>query len=316
MNEKIIIKNGEDIARCSQISMLLEASGSPKPGNVHRTRDFPKTRFEHFLIGAVVCGKTMRELVSRSGKVGSGQLEIEELNLGKFILQAIEETNQWQMGGNINLGILILIAPISAAAGVMIEQGIIENNQLRKNISKIIKNTTAQDAVNLYKAIDICQPGGMGEVKEFDVNKKSSINKILKENISLYKIFELSASWDNISAEWISDFKITFEIGVPYFQKVFQESREINVAIVDSFLYILSRFPDSLIQRKSGIVEAKKISSRAKKIIDGGGIRQKKQEIIEFDTYLQSKSGKLNPGTTADLTTATIMVNLLNGLKI
>ncbi|MFX0136725.1 MAG: triphosphoribosyl-dephospho-CoA synthase, partial [Candidatus Hodarchaeota archaeon] len=177
-------------------------------------------------------------------------------------------------------------------------------------------NTTSEDAINLYKAIEICQPGGLGQVKNFDVTDKSSQTKILKENINLYDIFKLSASWDNIAAEWVSDFKITFEIGVPYFKKVFEESNEINIAILDTFLYLLSCIPDSLIQRKSGIEEAKNISARAKKIMDGGGIRKRKREIIELDNYLQKKSGKLNPGTTADLTAAIIMVNLLNGLKI
>ncbi|NVM02345.1 MAG: triphosphoribosyl-dephospho-CoA synthase [Candidatus Helarchaeota archaeon] len=316
MNEQLIIKNGEDIVRCSQIAMVLEVSGYPKPGNVHRTQNFPKTQFEHFLIGAIVCRKSFYELVSRSNKIGRGQLQLKELNLGKFILQGVKETLNWQRGGNINLGLLLLLGPLSAAAGIILEQGEIENDSLREVLSKILKNTTSEDTINLYEAIEICQPGGLGQVKEFDVMDKSSKTKILKKNINLYDIFKLSASWDNIAAEYVSDFKITFEIGVPYFKKVFEESKEINIATVDTFLYILSCVPDSLIQRKTSLEKAKSISERAKKIVDGGGLRYRRQEIIEFDNYLQKKSGKMNPGTTADLTAASIMVNLLYGLKI
>ncbi|MFX0136726.1 MAG: triphosphoribosyl-dephospho-CoA synthase [Candidatus Hodarchaeota archaeon] len=136
MNEKLIIKNGEDIVRCSQIAMALEASGYPKPGNVHRTRNFPKTQFEHFLIGAIVCGKSLNELVSKSSKIAQGKLQLNELNLGKIILQGVEDTIKWQKGGNINLGLLLLLAPLSAAAGIVLEQGEIDNDNLRKVLSR------------------------------------------------------------------------------------------------------------------------------------------------------------------------------------
>ncbi len=316
MNEKLIIENGEDIVRCSQIAMVLEVSGYPKPGNVHRTQNFPKTQFEHFLIGAIVCGKSLNELVSKSSKIARGELQLSELNLGHFILQGVKETIKWQGGGNINLGLLLLLMPLSAAAGIVLEQGEIDNDILRKVLSKVVINTTPEDAINLYKAIEICEPGGLGQVKDFDVMDKSSQTKIIKEDINLYNILKISAPWDNIASEWVSNFKITFETGVPYFKKIFEECNDINVAVVDTFLYILSEIPDSLIQRKSNLEKAKEISALAKKIVVGGGLRKRKKEIIELDKNLQKESGKLNPGTTADLTAATIMVNLLNGLKI
>ena len=111
-------------------------------------------------------------------------------------------------------------------------------------------------------------------------------------------------------------FKITFEIGTPYFQKVFEECREINTVIVDTFLYVLSKVPDTLIQRKAGKKEALKVSESAKKIIKDGGLRQNLSQILQFDKELTKKGGILNPGTTADLTAAILLVNLLLGLKI
>ena len=36
-------------ASSGQLAMLLELSAYPKPGNVHRTRNFNDLRFEHFL---------------------------------------------------------------------------------------------------------------------------------------------------------------------------------------------------------------------------------------------------------------------------
>ncbi len=313
---KLKIEIGEDILRCSQIAMLLEASGHPKPGNVHRTMNFPNTRYEHFLIGPIACGHALRELITTSGKIGKGQLGINELNLGNSILECIKETQRWQNGGNINLGMLLLLNPISAAAAILLEREKIRIDKLKDMISKVVRNTTPEDAVKLYKAIEICQPGGLGEVKDFDVTKKTSTSKILRENVNLYKIFEISSAWDNISAEWVSGFKITFEIGVPFFQKTYEDTLDVNVATVDTYLHVLANVSDTLIKRKSGDEKARLISKKAKQIMDGGGMRKMEQEIKHFDDYLQMESGKLNPGTTADLTAAIIMVNLLDGLKV
>ncbi|WP_455363487.1 triphosphoribosyl-dephospho-CoA synthase, partial [[Eubacterium] cellulosolvens] len=46
---KILRNRDDEIAAALQLAVLLEVSAYPKPGNVHRTRDFELTRFEHFL---------------------------------------------------------------------------------------------------------------------------------------------------------------------------------------------------------------------------------------------------------------------------
>ena len=37
-----------DPAENAQLALLLEVTGTPKPGNVDRHRDYPGLRFEHF----------------------------------------------------------------------------------------------------------------------------------------------------------------------------------------------------------------------------------------------------------------------------
>ena len=44
----------ELIGKIAQIASVLEVSGHPKPGNVHRTQDFDDMVFEDFLISGVV----------------------------------------------------------------------------------------------------------------------------------------------------------------------------------------------------------------------------------------------------------------------
>jgi len=48
---EIKIRSINDILTCINLASSLEVAGWPKPGNVHRTKNFNKTRYEHFLSG-------------------------------------------------------------------------------------------------------------------------------------------------------------------------------------------------------------------------------------------------------------------------
>ena len=55
-----------EISRRLELAMLFEVSAYPKPGNVHRTRDYPGTRFEHFLASAVA-SRSSFEIAAEKG---------------------------------------------------------------------------------------------------------------------------------------------------------------------------------------------------------------------------------------------------------
>ena len=63
------------IAKTAQIASVLEVSGHPKPGNVHRTRDFPDMVFEDFLISGVVIGDIMKKAAELGLKHGPDSLD-------------------------------------------------------------------------------------------------------------------------------------------------------------------------------------------------------------------------------------------------
>ena len=63
------------IAKTAQIASVLEVSGHPQPGNVHRTRDFPDMVFEDFLISGVVIGDIMKKAAKLGLKHGPDSLE-------------------------------------------------------------------------------------------------------------------------------------------------------------------------------------------------------------------------------------------------
>lgn len=104
--------DSEKIAKIAQIASCLEVSGYPKPGNVHRTRDFDDMVFEDFLISGVVIGDTIRKATS---SVDANYPE--NAQMGKYILEAVKETDNW-IANNTNLGIVMLLVPISCAAAI------------------------------------------------------------------------------------------------------------------------------------------------------------------------------------------------------
>ena len=99
----------EEIAKMAQIASALEVSGYPKPGNVHRTRDFDDMEFEDFVISGIVIGDTIREACT--------DVDVENPQLGKYILQAVAETDRW-IKNNTNLGIVMMTTPIAVAAAI------------------------------------------------------------------------------------------------------------------------------------------------------------------------------------------------------
>jgi triphosphoribosyl-dephospho-CoA synthase len=308
--------NEIEIANCGTIAALLEASGYPKPGNVHRTQDFLETRYEHFLVSGAILSPLLREVAYRGHCTQKNQINLSDLNLGAQILNGVKANREWQKGGNTNLGILLLFIPLACAAGMMINQPYPSISRLRSNLGLIIQNSVSNDTINLFAAIQLANPGGLGEIDKFDVGKTQP--QVLKnERINLYEIFKMSADRDNIAKEWITEFQITFEVGYPFFKKIFLETKDINVAIVHCFLRILSTYPDTLICRKHGTIVAERVSAEAKDILEKGGLLTNKELLWNFDQQLrkQSERIKINPGTSADLTAAAIMVALLEGLR-
>ncbi|MEX2752000.1 MAG: triphosphoribosyl-dephospho-CoA synthase [Candidatus Freyarchaeota archaeon] len=305
------------VQQCATLAVLLEVSGYPKPGNVHRIRDTPKTRYEHFLAGAVAIGPSIRDAALSGYRVSSGEINVKEAGVGQHILRAVMDTSNWQRGGNVNLGTILLFIPLAVAAGMAHSCGKIVSGELRKNVRRVMESTTADDTLAVYEAISIANPGGLGKVERYDVTKEVSKSLIREENVALQDVFRISAGWDNISKEWITGMEITFEVGYPAFLRIYNEFRDVNTATVHTFLEILSKNPDSLVQRKTSMEKALEVSKAAAEILKQGGLTSEKGRTMcwKLDEKLHRSKGKLNPGTTADLTASSIFVALLEGFR-
>jgi triphosphoribosyl-dephospho-CoA synthase len=305
-----------DVARAAQLASALEVSGYPKPGNVHRAADLEEATFEQFIASSVAIGPILLEVAERGFKVGKGEIKPSEVRVGEAIKRAIEDTMRWQRNENTNLGIVMLLMPLTAAAGMTLAQeGKIEIKKLRKNLLKILRAATPEDAVNVYEAILIAKPGGLGNVTELDVRDEKSKEKIREERISLYEVMKISSKWDNISKEWVTGMGITFEFGYPLVKKLYKRTKNMNVTTVQTFLEILARYPDTFVQRTHGKKIAGVVSEEAKVIVEKGGMLTSagRALVAKFDRKLRRKD--INPGTTADLTASSLMLAILDGLR-
>ncbi len=315
-----------DVVTCAELACVLEVS-SQKPGNVGRAYDFKDTKYEDFLAGGIAIGRAIGESVKRGGLAAGRKIDFQDVGIGGLIKAAVTESRRWHSGGNTNLGIAMLLVPLSAACGALIavtgagraerevERGM-ENERIREYLDLIIKNSTHEDTVKLYEAINFVKPGGMGRVDDVDVYDERSIDVIKEKGLNLHDVMKITKR-DSIAMELVTGMRKSFEIGYPAIAEEFDRTGDVNKAVVYGFMAILAKCPDSHVERKNGPDVAEEISREAARIFErgmNGGMDEK--ELERFDKRLRDKDNRFNPGSTADLVTSSLMIALLNGLKV
>ena len=157
----------------------------------------------------------------------------------------------------------------------------------------------------------------MGKAAQLDLTDPASKSQIIRRRVRLLEVFRIAADWDSICLEWITNYSTTFDLGYPYFKRELSKTHDINGAIVDTYLRILSRRPDTLIARKAGLRKARWASNRAAKALALGGAKTVAgRKLIEtFDNELGIDGNLLNPGATADLTASVVALATLSGYK-
>ena len=276
--------DSDEIGWAAEMACLLEVSAE-KPGNVTRRQDFDDACFEDFVISAAAIGPAFRCAAKAS--------------VGETILRAVRATRRF-VRMNTNLGIVLLLAPLAKAAGLD------RFDELRPAVRSVLKGLTVDDARLAYKAIRLANPTGMGTVKQYDLQE-------IDVNITLREAMEPARDRDTLASEYVTDFAITFEIGLISLQRILEQEIGISEAIVQTFLTILAQVPDTLIARKKGMEAAREVSGRAGQVLKHGGIFNEKgqEEIRKFDLALRDKGHTLNPGTTADLVAAVLFAYLV-----
>lgn len=318
-NYSLSIKSIEDLAVCINFASLLELAGWPKPGNVHRTQDFQDTKFEHFLAGIAAIQPSFKSLCDKIYQSSyNNDKDYGSIGLGLFYKNASKEMMKWQDGGNVLLGHILILAPLAAAATLCLKKNMLKFKDFKYFLLKIIDESTVEDTLNLYEAIRICNPGGLGKIEKYDVNNDNSIREIRTDKINLKKIFEIFKEYDLLSSEYSTGFSIILDEGLPYFFNTFNQFHNPNITTVNTYLKLLSEHLDTLIIRKSGREAAFYVTKKATIILEHGGISSEKglELVFKLDAELQEKKGNLNPGATADLLAGIIFCALIFGLRI
>jgi triphosphoribosyl-dephospho-CoA synthase len=277
------VRAATNVAAAAQLACLLEASAQ-KPGNVAPLRHFVDARYEDFLASAVAIGPALQEAGSRP--------------LGETIRDAVQATRLWT-ASNTNLGIVLLLAPLARAACLA--------GNLRESLRGVLESTTVNDARDAYAAIRAAGPGGLGRAGAQDVFEEPTV--------TLLEAMRLAADRDGIAREYVTTYEITFDVGVRALETARADGLEWDDAVVETYLALLARAPDTHVIRRAGAAVAAKISRRAREVIDLGGVRsaEGRRALEQFDAGLRAPGNPANPGTTADVTAAAIFIVLIEG---
>ncbi len=289
--------NEDDVARSAQLALLLEVSAYPKPGNVDRTHDFKDTSYEHFLASSVAVYPVLRAAAARGSR--------KEPGLGKLIGRGVEASTAWQSGGNTHFGALLLLIPLTMAAGACERY---DMEKIKRKATEIMLNTTTDDAIEVYRAFPKAKVKVRRDVPELDLTDEGVIQEIRKKRFSLYEILTISASYDLISRELVGGFELTFRYATVI--NDFTKEERINDAITRAYLKLLSEEEDTFIAMKFGSEKSRYVKERAKRIVNRG---YEREDIEELDAEL-IKEG-LNPGSTADIISAALFISILGGLR-
>lgn len=270
------------LAEDIELACLIEAT-APKPGNVHPQAAFRDLCYNDFVLAA----RAIADPLSLAGSVG----------LGTSILNSIRAVRD-ATGTNVNLGIVLLLAPLVAVP---------PSQSLKSGIASVLRQTTIDDAAQVYQAIRLAAPGGMGEVSAQDIRERPTV--------TLYEAMTLAADRDRIAEQYANHYAIVFA-ACDRLREMMNESSDWQASIVKLELWIMSQWPDTLIMRKCGRALAEEAAAKAAAVlaVSESDPEQLPRALVQFDAWLRADGHRRNPGTTADLIAATLFAARRDGL--
>jgi triphosphoribosyl-dephospho-CoA synthase len=241
----------------------------------------------------------------RSAEVSAPALLRRGGSLGSDILGAVKATRR-AVGCNTNLGILLLAAPLlHAAYFALAKGGTLDAGALKQALTKVLASTTRDDSSAVFEAIRLARPAGLGRAPREDVQGPA--------RQPLRAVMALAAHRDRIAAQYASAYRDIFTLGLPRLQDLAGVSRTLEQRVLGCYMTFLSRRLDSHVLRKHGRATASRLRQRAVAVTAAleacENSRRRGKVLSAFDAALKREG--LNPGTSADLTVASLLVFLL-----
>ena len=258
-----------------------------KPGNVHRYaagHDMTLGDFE------------------TSARVSLPWLLRQELGPGERLYGAVRATRE-AVGCNTNLGILILFIPLILAVERKAE------HTLQERVNKVLQAfDDVADAEHFFAAIRLASPGGLGAAREHDVNETASV--------PIMEAMCAAQHRDRIAFQYVSGYADVFGECLHCLHKYRARWQSMEWALVACYLSFLSQSSDSHIVRKYGEPVALEVRQQGEAIFSEFITYKNPEEaaplLYKFDTDLKAKG--INPGTSADLAVACMLVSELDRL--
>ena len=266
-----------------------------KPGNVSRASAGHGMQADMFIASA---------------QAAVGPLFQPGARVGERIEAAVDAS--WAVAGcNTNLGILLLCAPIALAVERRPEAS--SPAALRAVIEDVLADLDPLDSQAAYRAIARARPGGLGSAPSEDVREPPTVD--------LRAAMTLAAHRDSVARQYRDGHADLFDIGLPALRALDKGlslaapsasglfDAPTVAAVQRLYLALLGRFADSHIVRIHGDAVAHIVMTAAQAwqaLARGGRELDTDLEFADWDASL--KAQRINPGTTADLTVATLLV--------
>jgi len=268
--------------RCAAEACRLEASAE-KPGNVHP--------------GAAFIDLSHAELVAAGAAIAPAIDRAPIERLGQTILAAVQASSGVTRS-NANLGIVLALAPVAAAAEEQPRRRI-----TAAGIAAVVSRLGPLDAADVWEAIRLANPGGMGKVSAADLRDPPPAD--------LRAAMAAAAPHDQIARLWTAGYASLFDGLVEDLLAELGSGHSLGDAIVRGYLRQLARESDSLVARRHGTSVAGEVSRGAADVLRAGA-GDWKNAVATFDRSLRVPV-KINPGTTADLVATALFILLWEG---
>jgi triphosphoribosyl-dephospho-CoA synthase len=257
-----------------------------KPGNVHVYRPGHGMQVNDF---------------RRSAEVAAAPIASPGAPIGRRIFKAVEATIA-AVGQNTNLGIVLLCAPLAAAFEY-------PDLSLRRALATVLQRLDRQDADLAFRAIMLAAPAGLGRASRHDVSDTAVV--------TLREAMMEAQDKDLIARQYSCDFADIFDLGLTELAKSRQRWEDPRWSTVAVYLAFLSRYDDTHIQRKYGVSAARRVRLQARSALERlhacSDPSVVVDDLLQWDAAL--KQNRVNPGTSADLTVATLFASELDHLR-
>jgi len=279
--------SAEDAAVSAVLSLLLEVSANPKPGNVDREHNFNDLRYEHFLASSSASFPVFLRIA------------MGEIGIGEGILELVRVTKKFHTAENVHFGAFLLLTPLVSAWGDV------------KKAYEIVKNTGYGDSIAVKKAFDISK-ARVVNAEEMDLKDNDLESKLVEKRINLYTWMKLAPDENFIAKEYVNGFSLSKK-GKEKLLKYWDLLGDVNKTVVLCYVSLLSELHDPLIIAKKGFEVAETVREMARESLELYNATENFAVFDELDRKILNMG--VNPGSVADLVVSSIYLAFSEGWR-